>query len=93
MLFKKDKKKKNTTAKKISKPVKKAKKVVETPKVEKKKIIKTSMNLSASDNRIYFGALGGMGDKIGCNLYLYGTRGNWIIIDMGIFNFNYFIFI
>ena len=84
MLFKKDKKKKNTTAKKISKPVKKAKKVVETPKVEKKKIIKTSMNLSASDNRIYFGALGGMGDKIGCNLYLYGTRGNWIIIDMGI---------
>ena len=46
--------------------------------------IKTQINLSASDNKVYFGALGGMGDKIGCNLYLYGTRGDWIIVDMGI---------
>ncbi len=88
MLFKKDKKKKTTKAsskpKKETRAVKKAKKVVEAPKVEKKKLIKTNMNLSASDNRVYFGALGGMGDKIGCNLYLYGTRGDWIIIDMGI---------
>ncbi|MCR5506295.1 MAG: ribonuclease J [bacterium] len=84
MLFKKDKKKKNTSVKKTPKAVKKAKKIIETPKVEKKKLIKTSMNLSASDNRVYFGALGGMGDKIGCNLYLYGTRGDWVIIDMGI---------
>ena len=44
----------------------------------------TTMNTSSSDSRIYFGALGGMGDKIGCNLYLYGTRGEWIIVDMGI---------
>lgn len=46
--------------------------------------VKTSMNLSASDNRVYFGALGGIGSKIGCNLYLYGTRGQWMIVDMGI---------
>ena len=88
MLFKKAKKdkkgKKNTIAKKPTKAIKKAQKVVEAPKIEKKKIIKTNMNLSASDNRVYFGALGGMGDKIGCNLYLYGTRGDWVIIDMGI---------
>ncbi len=84
MLFKKDKKKKNTTTKKITKAEKKAKKVTEVPKETKKKNIKTNINLSASDNRIYFGALGGMGDKIGCNLYLYGTRGEWIIVDMGI---------
>ena len=88
MLFKKAKKdkkgKKSTIAKKPTKAIKKAQKVVEAPKIEKKKIIKTNMNLSASDNRVYFGALGGMGDKIGCNLYLYGTRGDWVIIDMGI---------
>ena len=42
------------------------------------------MNLSSSDTKVYFGALGGMGDRIGCNLYLYGTRGQWIIVDMGI---------
>ena len=82
MLFKKNKKK--TASKKITKTEKKAKKVIETPKVEKKKNIKTNINTSASDNRVYFGALGGMGDKIGCNLYLYGTRGEWIIVDMGI---------
>ena len=75
MLFKKEKK---------NKIEKKAKKIINAPKTEKKKAIKTNMNLSASDNRVYFGALGGMGDKIGCNLYLYGTRGDWIIIDMGI---------
>ena len=85
MLFKKDKKKKEKKpTKKTTRAVKKAQKVVATPKIEKKKIIKTNMNLSASDNRVYFGALGGMGDKIGCNLYLYGTRGDWVIIDMGI---------
>ncbi len=50
----------------------------------KSKDIKTKMNLSASDNTVYFGALGGLGDKIGCNLYLYGTRGQWIIVDAGI---------
>ena len=64
MLFKKDKKKKNSPVKKTPKAIKKAKKVVETPKIEKKKLIKTSMNLSSSDNKVYFGALGGMGDKI-----------------------------
>ena len=84
MLFKKDKKKKNSTVKKTPKDIKKAKKLVETPKIEKKKLIKTSMNLSSSDNKVYFGALGGMGDKIGCNLYLYGTHGDWVIVDMGI---------
>ena len=84
MLFKKDKKKKNSPVKKTPKAIKKAKKVVETPKIEKKKLIKTSMNLSSSDNKVYFGALGGMGDKIGCNLYLYGTHGDWVIVDMGI---------
>ncbi|MBR1544926.1 MAG: ribonuclease J [Alphaproteobacteria bacterium] len=84
MLFKRDKNKKNTSVKKTPKSIKKAKKAISSPKVEKKKLIKTSMNLSASDNRVYFGALGGMGDKIGCNLYLYGTRGDWIIVDMGI---------
>lgn len=88
MLFKKDKKtKKTTSTKKATKPskaVKKAKKVVDAPKVEKKKNIKTQMNTSSSDSKVYFGALGGMGDKIGCNLYLYGTRGEWIIVDMGI---------
>lgn len=84
MLFKKDKKKKKSPVKKTPKAIKKAKKVVETPKIEKKKLIKTSMNLSSSDNKVYFGALGGMGDKIGCNLYLYGTHGDWVIVDMGI---------
>ncbi len=49
-----------------------------------KKDIKTKINLTSSDNKVYFGALGGMGDKIGCNLYLYGTRGEWIIVDAGI---------
>ena len=83
MLFKKDKKKKKTSTK-TTKVEKKAKQIVSSNKVEKKKLIKTNMNLSTSDNRVYFGALGGMGDKIGCNLYLYGTRGDWIIIDMGI---------
>ncbi len=46
--------------------------------------IKTKMNLSKNDTKVYFGALGGMGDKIGANLYLYGTCGDWIIVDMGI---------
>lgn len=49
----------------------------------KKGQIKTSMNTNANDSRVYFGALGGLGDRIGCNLYLYGTRGQWIIVDMG----------
>ena len=91
MLFNKKNKSKNktkkakSTIKSSSKGiVKKAKKVINaTPKVNKK-AIKTQMNLSSSDNKVYFGALGGMGDKIGCNLYLYGTRGEWIIVDMGI---------
>ena len=42
----------------------------------------TAMNLDKTDERVYFGALGGMGD-IGCNLYLYGHKGDWIIVDMG----------
>ncbi|MDR1476800.1 MAG: ribonuclease J [Rickettsiales bacterium] len=45
--------------------------------------IKTSMNSGSGDSRVYFGALGGLGPRIGCNLYLYGTRGQWIIVDMG----------
>lgn len=85
MFFKKDKKtnKKNTKNIKKTKPTKIEKKLKTTTTVKKTQV-KTSMNLSSSDNRIYFGALGGMGDRIGCNLYLYGTRGQWIIVDMGI---------
>ena len=77
MFFNKNKKEKKSTQKKVEKKIKP---IIQT----KKTAIKTSMNLSSSDNKIYFGALGGMGDRIGCNLYLYGTRGQWIIIDMGI---------
>jgi ribonuclease J len=40
------------------------------------------MNLGKGDERVYFGALGGM-LEVGCNLYLYGHRGDWIIVDMG----------
>lgn len=85
MFFKKDKKtnKKNTKNIKKTKPTKFEKKLKTTTTIKKTQV-KTSMNLSSSDNRIYFGALGGMGDRIGCNLYLYGTRGQWIIVDMGI---------
>ena len=85
MFFKKDKKtnKKNTKNIKKTKPTKFEKKLKATTTIKKTQV-KTSMNLSSSDNRIYFGALGGMGDRIGCNLYLYGTRGQWIIVDMGI---------
>ncbi len=85
MFFKKDKKtnKKNTKNIKKTKPTKIEKKLKTTTTIKKTQV-KTSMNLSSSDNRIYFGALGGMGDRIGCNLYLYGTRGQWIIVDMGI---------
>lgn len=85
MFFKKDKKtnKKNTKNIKKTKPTKIEKKLKATTTIKKTQV-KTSMNLSSSDNRIYFGALGGMGDRIGCNLYLYGTRGQWIIVDMGI---------
>ncbi|MDR0367078.1 MAG: ribonuclease J, partial [Rickettsiales bacterium] len=43
----------------------------------------THMNLDVNDARVYFGALGGM-EEIGCNLYLYGTGGDWIIVDLGI---------
>jgi ribonuclease J len=42
----------------------------------------TAMNLDKSDERVYFGALGGM-LEVGCNLYLYGHKGDWIIVDMG----------
>lgn len=52
--------------------------------LDKEDRIKTKMNLSAKDTKVYFGALGGMGDRIGSNLYLYGTCGDWIIVDMGI---------
>lgn len=45
--------------------------------------ITTEMNKSADDDRVYFGALGGLGE-FGCNLYLYGTGGDWIIVDIGI---------
>ncbi len=85
MFFKNKKKNKTTTKKTTQKSIiKKAKKAINaTPKVNKKNI-KTQINLSSSDSKVYFGALGGMGDKIGCNLYLYGTRGEWIIVDMGI---------
>ena len=78
MFFNKGKKEKKTKKTNITNML------TPTPKEDKKKIIKTQMNLSSSDNKVYFGALGGMGEKIGCNLYLYGTRGEWIIIDMGI---------
>ncbi len=83
MLFKKNKRnfKRNTknknTPQKVERQIKTTTPIKKTP-------IKTAMNLSSSDNRVYFGALGGMGDRIGCNLYLYGTRGQWIIVDMGI---------
>ncbi|MGN0929836.1 MAG: ribonuclease J [Alphaproteobacteria bacterium] len=82
MIFGKNKKKTNKNIKN-NKPQKFEKKLKTTTPI-KKTPIKTAMNLSSSDNRIYFGALGGMGDRIGCNLYLYGTRGQWIIVDMGI---------
>ncbi len=48
-----------------------------------RKKITTKMNLSSKDNKVYFGAIGGVGDRIGANLYLYGTKGDWIIVDMG----------
>ncbi|MBD5398603.1 ribonuclease J [bacterium] len=83
MIFGKNKKKQTKNIKKNNKPQKLEKKLKTTTPI-KKTPIKTAMNLSSSDNRIYFGALGGMGDRIGCNLYLYGTRGQWIIVDMGI---------
>ncbi|MDR1009217.1 MAG: ribonuclease J [Rickettsiales bacterium] len=47
------------------------------------KQILTQMNLDVNDAGVYFGALGGM-EEIGCNLYLYGTGGDWIIVDLGI---------
>ena len=79
MIFGKNKKKniRKNKFQKVEKQIKTTTSIKKTP-------IKTAMNLSSSDNRIYFGALGGMGDRIGCNLYLYGTRGQWIIVDMGI---------
>lgn len=85
MIFGKNKKanKKNAKNIKNNKPQKLEKKLKTTTPI-KKTPIKTAMNLSSSDTRVYFGALGGMGDRIGCNLYLYGTRGQWIIVDMGI---------
>ncbi len=49
---------------------------------EKKKFT-TKINLNSKDNKVYFAALGGVGDRIGANLYLYGTKGDWIIVDMG----------
>ena len=85
MIFGKNKKtnKKNAKNIKNNKPQKLEKKLKATTPI-KKTPIKTAMNLSSSDTRVYFGALGGMGDRIGCNLYLYGTRGQWIIVDIGI---------
>ncbi|MBD5405945.1 ribonuclease J [bacterium] len=85
MIFGKNKKanKKNAKNIKNNKSQKLEKKLKTTTPI-KKTPIKTAMNLSSSDTRVYFGALGGMGDRIGCNLYLYGTRGQWIIVDMGI---------
>jgi ribonuclease J len=47
------------------------------------KQLKTSINISKDDDKVYFGALGGMGE-FGCNLYLYGYKGDWIIVDLGI---------
>jgi len=47
------------------------------------KQLKTSINLDREDDKVYFGALGGMGE-FGCNLYLYGHKGDWIIVDLGI---------
>ena len=86
MFFKKNKKDNKKTKKqntKKTKPLKNEKKLKASTTVKKTQV-KTSMNLSSSDTKVYFGALGGMGDRIGCNLYLYGTRGQWIIVDMGI---------
>ena len=85
MIFGKNKKtnKKNAKNIKNNNPQKLEKKLKATTPI-KKTPIKTAMNLSSSDTRVYFGALGGMGDRIGCNLYLYGTRGQWIIVDIGI---------
>ncbi|MDR2098520.1 MAG: ribonuclease J [Rickettsiales bacterium] len=53
-----------------------------TPLKQSRKTVKTAMNRDSSDSRLYFGSLGGIGE-IGNNLYLYGTRGQWIIVDMG----------
>jgi len=47
------------------------------------KHIKATINLSKEDEKVYFGSLGGMGE-FGCNLYLYGYKGDWIIVDLGI---------
>ncbi len=42
----------------------------------------SKINSSSKDDKVYFCALGGIG-KIGGNMYLYGYRGDWIIIDCG----------
>ncbi|MCL2440080.1 MAG: ribonuclease J [Alphaproteobacteria bacterium] len=43
----------------------------------------SQMNTDINDTGVYFGALGGM-EEIGCNMYLYGTGGDWLIVDLGI---------
>lgn len=46
-------------------------------------INKSQFNNSLTDNKIYFCPIGGIG-KIGGNMYLYGYKGKWIIVDCGI---------